>query len=198
MAKNKSVQPAKPQQLKQVVNNLKTNHEPEVTISPIEYTPRNFKILLGLIVGVVLIAYLPGFQNGFVWDDMFYIVNDEDLRKVSFDNLYLLVSKFYLGNWHPLTMLTYYLEYSLVKDTAWVYHLNNTIIHIINSIFVFKLIEKLSKNFLVGAVTAVLFAIHPLHVESVVWAAERKDVLYTLFLLISFWQYLRYTDELVD
>lgn len=198
MAKNKSVQPAKPQQLKQVVTNLKTNHEPEVTISPIEYTPRNFKILLGLIAGMVLIAYLPGFQNGFVWDDMFYIVNDEDLRKVSFDNLYLLVSKFYLGNWHPLTMLTYYLEYSLVKDTAWVYHLNNTIIHIINSVFVFKLIEKLSKNFLVGAVTAVLFAIHPLHVESVVWAAERKDVLYTLFLLISFWQYLRYTDELVD
>ena len=149
--------------------------------------------MAGIITVCVAIAFLPGFQNGYVWDDMFYIVNNEDLREVSSKNFKTLISDYYLGNWHPLTMLTYYIEYSLVRDTAWVYHLDNTIIHIINSILVFKLVEKLSKNFLIGAVTAVLFAIHPLHVESVVWAAERKDVLYTLFLLLSFLQYLKYT-----
>lgn len=199
MAKSKPSSPAKSQSAKSVESqSTKTASTVNFIAPPIENTPRNFKILLGIIVGATLIAYLPGFQNGFVWDDMFYIVNDEDLRKVSFDNFYKLISDFYLGNWHPLTMLTYYLEYTLVKDTAWVYHLNNTIIHILNSILVFKVIEKLSKNFLVGAVTAVLFAIHPLHVESVVWAAERKDVLYTLFLLLSFRQYLKYSDALEE
>lgn len=168
--------------------------EPEVLIDPIPYTNRNFGILCGIIAVCALVAFLPGFQNGYVWDDLFYIVNNEDLRVLSFKNFKILISDFYLGNYHPLTMLTYYLEYSLVKDTAWVYHFDNTIIHIINSILVFKVVEKLSKNFLIGAVTAVLFAIHPLHVESVVWAAERKDVLYTLFLLLSFWQYLKYVD----
>jgi protein O-mannosyl-transferase len=196
MAKNKVSQtprniPQKPQTVNQASKIVK---EPEVLIAPIPYTERNFWIVAGIITVCALIAFLPGFQNGYVWDDMFYIVNNEDLRQVSFKNFKTLVSDFYLGNWHPLTMVTYYIEYSLVKDTAWVYHFNNTVIHIINSILVFKVVNKLSANFLIGAVTSVLFAIHPLHVESVVWAAERKDVLYTLFLLLSFWQYLKYVD----
>ena len=199
MAKNK-VSPTsknitqKPQAISQATKIIK---EPEVLIPPIAYIERNFWIVVGIITVCALIAFLPGFQNGYVWDDMFYIVNNEDLRQVSFKNFKTLVSDYYLGNWHPLTMVTYYIEYSLVKDNAWVYHFNNTVIHIINSILVFKVVEKLSKNFLIGAVTSVLFAIHPLHVESVVWAAERKDVLYTLFLLLSFWQYLKYTSVVV-
>jgi protein O-mannosyl-transferase len=199
MAKNKASQPVRnnPPKPQAVVQNHKIVKESAPLVEPIPYTERNFWIVAGIIIVCAIIAYLPGFQNGYVWDDMFYIVNNEDLREVSFKNFKTLISDFYLGNWHPLTMATYYLEYSLVKDTAWVYHLDNTIIHIINSILVFKLTEKLSKNFLIGAVTAILFAIHPLHVESVVWAAERKDVLYTLFLLLSFIQYLKYTDGVV-
>jgi protein O-mannosyl-transferase len=197
MAKNKASQPVKnnPPKPQAVAQNHKIVKESAPLVEPIPYTERNFWIVTGIIIVCAIIAYLPGFQNGYVWDDMFYIVNNEDLREVSLKNFKTLISDFYLGNWHPLTMVTYYLEYSLVKDTAWVYHLDNTIIHIINSILVFKVIEKLSKNFLIGAVTAILFAIHPLHVESVVWAAERKDVLYTLFLLLSFLQYLKYTDS---
>ncbi len=194
MAKNKTSPTPKNIPQKPLIFNQATKiiKEPEVLIAPIPNTERNFWIVAGIITVCALIAYLPGFQNGYVWDDMFYIVNNEDLRQVSLKNFKTLVSDYYLGNWHPLTMVTYYIEYSLVKDTAWVYHFNNTIIHIINSILVFKVVEKLSKNFLIGAITSVLFAIHPLHVESVVWAAERKDVLYTLFLLLSFWQYLKY------
>ncbi len=187
MAKNKVTQLPKPQ--------VKAIPEPEPLIESISDSPRNFWILVGIITVCAFIAFVPGFQNGFVWDDMFYIVNDEDLRSVSWENFKKLVSNYYLGNWHPLTMLTYYLEYTLVKDTAWVYHLNNTILHVFNSILVFKLVQKLSKNFLVGAIVSVLFAVHPLHVESVVWAAERKDVLYTFFLLLSFLQYLKYAPN---
>ena len=197
MAKNKIPQPAKntPQKA-QTINQPKVIKEIAPLIEPIPYTERNFWIVAGIITVCAAIAFLPGFQNGYVWDDMFYIVNNEDLREVSFKNFKTLISDYYLGNWHPLTMVTYYIEYSLVRDTAWVYHFDNTIIHIINSILVFKLVEKISKNFLIGAITSILFAIHPLHVESVVWAAERKDVLYTLFLLLSFLQYLKYVNSL--
>ncbi len=197
MAKNKIPQPAKSTlQKPQTASQPKVVKELAPLIEPIPYTECNFRIVAGIITVCAAIAFLPGFQNGYVWDDMFYIVNNEDLREVSFKNFKTLISDYYLGNWHPITMVTYYLEYSIVRDTAWVYHFDNTIIHIINSILVFKLVEKLSKNFLIGAITAILFAIHPLHVESVVWAAERKDVLYTLFLLLSFLQYLKYINSL--
>ena len=197
MAKNKvSPTPKNTPQKPQIINQPKVVKELAPLIEPIPYNERNFWIVAGIITVCATIAFLPGFQNGYVWDDMFYIVNNEDLREVSFKNFKTLISDYYLGNWHPLTMVTYYIEYSLVKDTAWIYHFDNTIIHIINSILVFKLVEKLSKNFLIGAITAILFAIHPLHVESVVWAAERKDVLYTLFLLLSFLQYLKYINSL--
>jgi protein O-mannosyl-transferase len=159
MAKNKVSQtPKNIQQKPQTVNQAtKIVKEPEVLIAPIPYTERNFWIVAGIITVCALIAFLPGFQNGYVWDDMFYIVNNEDLRQVSFKNFKTLISDFYLGNWHPLTMVTYYIEYSLVKDTAWVYHFNNTLIHIINSILVFKVVNKLSANFLIGAITFLLF-----------------------------------------
>jgi hypothetical protein len=86
------------------------------------------------------------------------------------------------------------IEYALVKEQTWLYHLDNIILHILNSWLVFRIIQRLNGNSLVSFVTAVLFAIHPMHVESVAWAAERKDVLYTLFLLLSFWYYIRFDE----
>lgn len=82
MAKNKISPtsrniPQKPQTVNQATKNLK---EPEVLIEPIPYTERNFWILAGIVTVCAFIAFLPGFQNGYVWDDMFYIVNNEDLR----------------------------------------------------------------------------------------------------------------------
>ena len=124
MAKNKIPQPAKntPQKA-QTINQPKVVKEIAPLIEPIPYTERNFWIVAGIITVCAAIAFLPGFQNGYVWDDMFYIVNNEDLREVSFKNFKTLISDYYLGNWHPLTMVTYYIEYSLVRDTAWVYQI---------------------------------------------------------------------------
>ncbi|HEY1055661.1 MAG TPA: tetratricopeptide repeat protein, partial [Emticicia sp.] len=105
-----------------------------------------------------------------------------------------IFSEYVVGNYHPLTVLSLAIEYALVKEQTWLYHLDNIILHIINSWLVFRVIQKLNNNFLVSFVTAILFAIHPLHVESVAWAAERKDVLYTLFLLLSLWYYIRFDE----
>lgn len=169
--------------------------KPHIEIPPIPYNQRNYWILCGLLVVSCVVIYLPGFWNDFVWDDHFYIVNNRYIHDISWENLKEVLTGYMLGNYHPLTVFSNYIEYSLVGSRAWVFHLDNLIIHIVNSWLVFKLIYRLYPNFLIAAVTSVLFAIHPLHVESVVWAAERKDVLYTLFLLISFRYYLRYWEE---
>jgi protein O-mannosyl-transferase len=165
----------------------------------IENTTRNQQIVLAIIALCSFVAYLPGFENGFVWDDMLYIVNNELIKKPTLENLIKIWSVpdgFVLGNYHPLTVMSNYVEYLIVGENAWLYHLNNLFLHIFNSYLVFKICEKIGNNFLIGAATAILFAVHPLHVESVVWAAERKDVLYTCFLLLSLRQYLHYSDDL--
>jgi tetratricopeptide (TPR) repeat protein len=140
---------------------------------------------------LVFISYFPVWQNSFVWDDKPYITLN-DLVK-NFD-IKAIFTEYVVGNYHPLTVLSLAIEYALVKDQTWLYHLNNLILHILNSWIVFRFIQKLNGNFLVSFVTATLFAIHPLHVESVAWAAERKDVLYTFFLLLSLWYYIRFDE----
>ncbi|WP_337043088.1 tetratricopeptide repeat protein [Emticicia sp. 17c] len=140
---------------------------------------------------LVLLSYVPVWQNSFVWDDKPYITLNELVKNFDIKGIF---TEYVVGNYHPFTVLTLAVEYALVKDQTWLYHLDNLVLHILNSWLVFRLIQKLNGNSLVSLVTAVLFAIHPLHVESVAWAAERKDVLYTLFLLLSFWYYLRFDE----
>ena len=143
---------------------------------------------------LIFVSYFPVWQNEFIWDDKPYITINEFVK--NFD-LKGLLTEYHVGNYHPLTMLTLAIEYALVKDQTWLFHLDNLILHTLNTWLVFRLLQKLNGNFLVAVFTATLFAVHPLHVESVAWAAERKDVLYTLFLLLSIWYYIKF-DETQD
>jgi tetratricopeptide (TPR) repeat protein len=149
------------------------------------------KFVPAILALLIFASYIPVWQNEFVWDDKPYIILSDMVTK--FD-LKAIFTEYAVGNYHPFTMLSLAIEYALVKDQTWLYHLDNLILHTVNSWFVFKLIQKLNNNFLVSLFTAVLFAIHPLHVESVAWAAERKDVLYTFFLFLSLWFYLKLMD----
>jgi hypothetical protein len=103
-----------------------------------------------------------------------------------------LLKDFHVGNYHPLTMLSLALEYLIVGDKPWLSHFNNLLIHSINSFLLYVLVRKLEINSSVAILLAFFFAVHPLHVESVAWAAERKDVLYTLFLFLSLIYYINY------
>ncbi|MDZ7935646.1 MAG: glycosyltransferase family 39 protein [Emticicia sp.] len=143
---------------------------------------------------LIFVSYFPVWQNTFVWDDKPYIILNDYVK--NFD-LKGLLTEYHVGNYHPLTMLSLAIEYALVKEQTWLYHLDNLILHTLNSWLVFKLIQKLNGNFWVSFFTGALFAIHPLHVESVAWAAERKDVLYTIFILLSIWYYIKF-DETQD
>ena len=131
-------------------------------------------------------------KTGFVWDDDPYIVLNEAVKNF---NLGSLLTNFHVGNYHPLTMLSLALEYLVVGDKPWLFHFNNLLLHSINSYLLYVLVKKLQIKTTVALLLAFFFAVHPMHVESVAWAAERKDVLYTFFLFLSFIYYLNYSKS---
>jgi protein O-mannosyl-transferase len=155
-------------------------------------------VLLGLIGLFTFIVYARAISYGFIynWDDAGYILKNEYLKEFTFSNIADIFSSFYMHNYHPLTTLTYLIEYTLVGENAWLYHLNNILLHIANTFLVFILIRKLLKGSEIPALfVAALFALHPMHVESVAWISERKDVLYAFFFLLALIRYVRYLES---
>jgi tetratricopeptide (TPR) repeat protein len=150
-----------------------------------------------MLVGVVsCLPFLSSLDNDFTnWDDDKYVTGNPVIRELSWENVKATFGKFYVGTYCPLVILSYALEYSLWGLNPFGYHLTNLLLHVGNSLLVFCFILQLSGQTSVALVTALLFGVHPLHVESVAWVAERKDVLSTLFFLGSLLCYLRYQKD---
>jgi tetratricopeptide (TPR) repeat protein len=98
-------------------------------------------------------------------------------------------------NWHPVTMFSHMFDCQLFGVKAWWPHLVNLLLHAANTVLLFRLFQRMTGAVWRSAAVAALFALHPLHVESVAWVAERKDVLSTLFWFLTTWAYLRYAEE---
>ncbi len=98
-------------------------------------------------------------------------------------------------NWHPITMFTHMLDCQLFGVQPWWPHLVNALLHAANTVLLFGLFQRMTGAVWRSAAVAALFALHPLHVESVAWVAERKDVLSTFFWFLTTWAYLRYAQE---
>ncbi len=149
-------------------------------------------LLIVLCIGV----YLPLFRNGFInLDDPQYILENPDIQSLNIDNIKRLFTSTYVGNYQPVSMLTYLFEYSLSGANSKVFHITNLLFHLFNTLLVYIIFVRLVNNKNIAFITAALFCIHPLHVESVAWAAARKDVVYTFFFLASAWFYLKYMSE---
>jgi protein O-mannosyl-transferase len=145
---------------------------------------------LAIIVMISFIAYFPVLHNGLLyWDDDGYIKNNPLIYSI---NLKELFSQNVMGNFHPLTILTLAIEYHYFGLNETGYHAFNLLLHLLNVILVFYVVFILSDKVGVALVASLLFGIHPLHVESVAWAAELKDLLYTFFFLASYIFYLNY------
>lgn len=152
-----------------------------------------------LLMGILLITFItfsPVLQNGFVnWDDPEYIEKNYFIKSFTNENLREIFTSYFIANYQPLTILSYAVEYHFTQLNPKLYHLTNLLLHLMNTALVFYFILLLIKKREVAVITALLFGIHPMHVESVAWIAERKDVLYTFFYLLASICYLHYTNE---
>jgi tetratricopeptide (TPR) repeat protein len=156
---------------------------------------KNHKIILSLclILAIPSISFFPSLKNDFInWDDQQYVTENKMIMEGSWRNIETIFDSIYMGHYHPLTLLSYSLEYRFFKLNPFVYHLTNLIFHLLNGLLVFWLIWMLKGGVLISLVVSLLFAIHPLHVESVAWISERKDLLCSFFFLGSLIVYLTY------
>jgi len=171
--------------------------------------PRLTTRRLGAAIAVITAAvYLPVLANHFVvWDDGLYIVDNPHIRSLNWSSLEWMLTTFRASNYHPLTWLSHAIDIQLWGLNPAGHHLTNLLLHAANTGLVFLVAHSLillgmgverrtprtaDPALLPAAVTALLFGLHPLHVESVAWAAERKDVLCALFYLLALRAYLSY------
>ncbi|HXU27230.1 MAG TPA: tetratricopeptide repeat protein [Bacteroidia bacterium] len=148
-----------------------------------------------LLLAAALVYFPALFYGYFPWDDFEYVRDNPDIKSISFTNIKLFFFKFYLGNYHPLTMLSFALDYKWGGGDVFYFHLTNILLHTANALLIFILLSKFNINKLVCALTAFLFLVSPVQFESVVWIAERKNVLYTCFYLLSVLFFVKYIEK---
>ncbi len=155
-------------------------------------------LLAGAVALFTFLSFSPALKNNFVnWDDNAYVFENPHLNKPLPKAIsYFFGPHYFIGNYIPLTMATYALEYHAAGLRPALYHKVNVLIHLANVLLVFWLIYLLSgKKPLVAALVSLFFGIHPLHVESVVWIAELKDVLYSFFFIAGLIAYYYYSEK---
>lgn len=141
-------------------------------------------IALLLLILPVLIAYWPVLSYDFVnWDDPYYVYKNDTIAQLNGKTIRTLFSTktIVMGNWHPFTMLSLAIDRAIWGLNPMGYHLTNVLLHILNSILAGLLVWKLFQHKWAALLTGMAFGLHPLHIESVAWITERKDVLYTAF-----------------
>jgi tetratricopeptide (TPR) repeat protein len=144
-----------------------------------------FLSILILIVLTVPLYYSSLFFDFVGWDDPYYVTNNPLIQSLAWPNIKRIFTSFIMGNYQPLTVFTLALDFKRGGLNPFVFHQTNVLLHTINVILVFILINRLFKNVANGFWVALLFTIHPLRVESVAWVTERKDVLFLLFYLLA-------------
>ncbi|HMZ82423.1 MAG TPA: tetratricopeptide repeat protein, partial [Acidobacteriota bacterium] len=152
-------------------------------------------VCLGLIIlNLVLFGRVVSFE--FIdFDDNSYVFNNPNVRQgLTLANLKWAFTTFYMGHWHPLTWISYFLDFELFGLRAGGFHAVNLLFHQASTVLVFLVLNRMTRAVWPSAVVALLFAIHPVHVEPVVWIASRKDVLSTFFGALAVWAYAGYTQ----
>ncbi|MFQ5804550.1 MAG: hypothetical protein ACE5JQ_16800, partial [Candidatus Methylomirabilales bacterium] len=163
---------------------------------------RIYWLLPVLIIAATFTAFLPALQNEFVdWDDTTNLVENPNYRGLGLKQLQWMFTTVLTGHWIPLTWVTFGLDYLLWGMNPVGYHLTNLLLHTANALVFYFLALRLLRlatrgpgeiTLRLGAgASALFFALHPLRVESVAWATERRDVLSGLFFLLTILTYLK-------
>jgi hypothetical protein len=146
------------------------------------------------LLAITVITYCGIFQHDFVrtWDDDVYVTANEAIRGFSIDHLRLALTRFYAGNYAPVQIISYMLDYTLWGLNATGFLLANLLYHAANGILFYALVIRLHGNRSLAFLAALIFLCHPVQVESVAWVSQRKNLLSMLFFLGSFHCYLSY------
>lgn len=166
--------------------------------SPARGSSRLKGLICLLLIVVTLAAYWQVFGCKFIecYDDHDYVTKNTFITKgLGLGSLTWAFTTFRLGNWHPLTWLSYMADYRMYGLDPRGHHLTNLLFHIANTLILFLVLSRMTGAVWKSGFVAALFAIHPLHVESVAWVAERKDVLSTFFWLTTMYAYLLYAKR---
>jgi hypothetical protein len=149
-------------------------------------------LLLILLPALTLLAYLPVWHAGYIWDDDFYVRNNWTLHDLN-GLKHIWFDTEATPQYYPLVHTTFWLEYHAWKLDPAGYHIVNVVLHALGAILFWRVLKLLA---LPGAwLAAALFALHPVNVESVAWITERKNVLSLVFFCAAAWAYLRFTAE---
>jgi len=150
-----------------------------------------------LLFLITLGVYLPALRYGFItYDDPAYVLEEPHVNSgLTWENFRWAWTSFEHSNWHPLTWLSHQLDCQLFGLAPWGHHLTSILLHAGSTLLLFVLMRRATGFLWRSLVVAALFGLHPLHVESVAWIAERKDVLSTLLGLLSLWAYVAYAQR---
>ncbi|MFH1050471.1 MAG: tetratricopeptide repeat protein [bacterium] len=156
------------------------------------------KAIISAIVFIavaVFILFSPSINGSFVYDDSFYITDNTYTQDFSSEGLQKIWSNYIFGNYNPLTISSLALDYKIFGEAPIGFHIINILFHILTTILILFFTHRFTGNYKIGIITAILFAVHPIHVESVSWISGRKDVLYSFFFMLSLLFYLNYLKE---
>ncbi len=147
-----------------------------------------------VLTAMTLAAFAPLWQAGFVYDDALYILDNPEVRGgLTLTALRWDFTSFHAFNWHPLTWISHQVDAQLFGLDPRGHHLVSLTIHLANTVLLLTLLNLLTGSLGAASLAAGLFALHPLHVESVAWVAERKDLLAAFFMFLALRAYLGYT-----
>jgi Flp pilus assembly protein TadD len=154
------------------------------------------KIALFLLV-LTLLVYVRAAWFPFIsYDDNLYITQNHTVQQgLTWSGLAWAFTTLHAANWHPLTWLSLMLDVQLFGLRPGALHMVNVLFHAVNAVLLFLILVRTTGARWRSAFVAALFALHPLHVESVAWVAERKDVLSVFFGLLAIWAYVRYAER---
>lgn len=149
------------------------------------------------LVGVTFAAFAQVRHFDFVnFDDQLYVTANPHVRAgLTWAGVVWAFSSSYAANWHPLTWLSHMVDVDWFGMNAGAHHLVSLAFHIINTLLVWLILRRMTGSMFRSALVAALFGVHPLHVESVAWVAERKDVLSMFFALLTLWAYTSYVNR---
>ena len=154
-------------------------------------------IVCAFLAFATLLAFWQVNHCDFInYDDNSYVTENSHVRNgLTVDGIRWAFTTSYTGNWHPLTWVSHMADVQVFGLNPHWHHLTNLLLHIANTLLLFLVLYRLTKAFWQSAFVAALFALHPLHVQSVAWVAERKDVLSTFFWMLTIGAYCYYAER---